>query len=103
MEKKIGFIGCGNMGTAMIQGILESGKCPPQEMMISCRTKKTLEEKKAQFGVQIRRRRAVIITFIPCLARERAMSLPIPELAPVTNAIISCPPFSFRAFLHLPR
>ena len=47
MEKKIGFIGCGNMGTAMIQGILESGKCPPQEMMISCRTKKTLEEKKA--------------------------------------------------------
>ena len=29
MEKKIGFIGCGNMGTAMIQGILESGKCPP--------------------------------------------------------------------------
>lgn len=24
MEKKIGFIGCGNMGTAMIQGILES-------------------------------------------------------------------------------
>ena len=53
MEKKIGFIGCGNMGTAMIQGILESGKCPPQEMMISCRTKKTLEEKKAQFGEQI--------------------------------------------------
>jgi len=53
MGKKIGFIGCGNMGTAMIQGILESGKCPPQEMMISCRTKKTLEEKKAQFGVQI--------------------------------------------------
>ena len=47
MEKKIGFIGCGNMGTAMMQGILESGKCPPQEMMISCRTKKTLEEKKA--------------------------------------------------------
>ena len=53
MGKKIGFIGCGNMGTAMIQGILESGKCPPQEMMISCRTKKTLEQKKAQFGVQI--------------------------------------------------
>lgn len=47
MEKKIGFIGCGNMGTAMIQGILESGKCPPQEMMISCRTKKTLEEKES--------------------------------------------------------
>ena len=53
MEKKIGFIGCGNMGTAMIQGILESGKCPPQEMMISCRTKKTLEEKKAAAQARI--------------------------------------------------
>ena len=27
MSKKIGFIGCGNMGTAMMQGILDSGKC----------------------------------------------------------------------------
>ena len=53
MNKKIGFIGCGNMGTAMIAGILDSGKCEPQEMMISCRTKETLEKKKAEFGVQI--------------------------------------------------
>ena len=28
MSKKIGFIGCGNMGTAMMQGILDSGKIP---------------------------------------------------------------------------
>ena len=27
MSKKIGFIGCGNMVTAMMQGILDSGKC----------------------------------------------------------------------------
>ena len=53
MSKKIGFIGCGNMGTAMMQGILDSGKCQPEEMMISCRTQATLDEKKAAFGVQI--------------------------------------------------
>lgn len=52
MSKKIGFIGCGNMGTAMMQGILDSGKCQPEEMMISCRTQATLDEKKVAFGVQ---------------------------------------------------
>lgn len=50
--KKIGFIGCGNMGTAMMQGILESGKCTPENMMISCRTRAALEEKNKKFGVQ---------------------------------------------------
>ena len=50
--KKIGFIGCGNMGTAMMQGILDSGKCTPENMMISCRTQATLEDRKKTFGVQ---------------------------------------------------
>lgn len=50
--KKIGFIGCGNMGTAMMQGILESGKCTPENMMISCRTRAALEKKNKKFGVQ---------------------------------------------------
>ena len=50
MSKKIGFIGCGNMGTAMMQGILESGKCSSDEIMISCRTQATLDAKKEQFG-----------------------------------------------------
>ena len=53
MNKNIGFIGCGNMGSAMMQGILDSGKCRPQEIMISCRTQATLDAKKKQFGVQI--------------------------------------------------
>ena len=42
MNKNIGFIGCGNMGSAMMQ-----------EIMISCRTQATLDAKKKQFGVQI--------------------------------------------------
>ena len=54
MSKKIGFIGCGNMGTAMMQGILDSGKCQPEEMMISCRTQATLDEKKAADKTEFR-------------------------------------------------
>ena len=49
---KIGFIGCGNMGTAMIQGMIDSGKCTPSEMMISCRTASVLEEKNRKYGVK---------------------------------------------------
>ena len=49
---KIGFIGCGNMGTAMIQGMIDSGKCAPSEMMISCRTASVLEEKNRKYGVK---------------------------------------------------
>ncbi len=49
---KIGFIGCGNMGTAMMLGMLESGKCAPSDMMISCRTAAVLEEKQRVYGVK---------------------------------------------------
>lgn len=51
INKKIGFIGCGNMGSAMIQGILDSSRIAPSDIMVSCRTKETLEAKKKQFGV----------------------------------------------------
>ena len=32
MDKKIGFIGCGNMGQAMIGGIVKSGLVPPEQV-----------------------------------------------------------------------
>ncbi len=48
---KIGFIGCGNMGGAMMQGILDSGKCTSQEMMTSDKSKEALEAKKTALGI----------------------------------------------------
>lgn len=48
---KIGFIGCGNMGTAMVKGILDSGKCKDSEIMISAKTAQSLEKKKTELGV----------------------------------------------------
>ncbi len=38
MQKKIGFIGCGNMASAMIGGILSAGALKPEEIVASNRT-----------------------------------------------------------------
>ena len=50
---KIGFIGCGNMGSAMMQGILKAGKCKPEEVMVSAKTQATLDAKKEAFHVAV--------------------------------------------------
>lgn len=51
---KIGFIGCGNMGAAMIGGILDSGSVTGDEVMASARSagtrKKIQEELKIRLG-----------------------------------------------------
>lgn len=52
MGKKIGFIGCGNMGGAMMQGILDSGKCTTQEMITSDKSEAALAAKKDALGIQ---------------------------------------------------
>lgn len=50
---KIGFIGCGNMGGAMMQGIVDSGKCSPENIMTSDTCKDALEAKKESLGINI--------------------------------------------------
>ena len=48
---KIGFIGCGNMGSAMIKGILESGKCSSGDMIASNRSDGKLKNIETKFGI----------------------------------------------------
>lgn len=50
---KIGFIGCGNMGGAMMQGILDSGKCRPQEMMASDALTVAREKRQKELGIMV--------------------------------------------------
>ena len=38
---KIGFIGCGNMATAMLKGILKSGEVAATDMIASAKSDKT--------------------------------------------------------------
>jgi pyrroline-5-carboxylate reductase len=49
---KIGFIGCGNMGGAMMKGILSSGKALPQEVMASDALEAVLQQKQAELSIQ---------------------------------------------------
>ena len=55
MKYKVVFIGCGNMGTAILAGILNSGKCSPNQIIVSAKTQKTADEKKCRFGVDVSR------------------------------------------------
>lgn len=49
---KIGFIGLGNMATAMIGGMLRKGLVQPENIVGSAKTEKTAEAVAKQFGIQ---------------------------------------------------
>ena len=51
-EKTIGFIGAGNMGSAMIGGICQSGILSPAQMIVSAHSTATLEKINAAYGIK---------------------------------------------------
>ena len=51
--KKIGFIGCGNMGSAMMQGIIASGKAEATDIITSDVSMEALNIRKDSLGVNI--------------------------------------------------
>lgn len=51
MERKIGFIGCGNMAKAMITGLLESYTAGPDYIMASSTTAAKLEAARRDYGI----------------------------------------------------
>ncbi|WP_050697363.1 pyrroline-5-carboxylate reductase [Anaeromassilibacillus senegalensis] len=53
MDKKIGFIGCGNMGQAMIGGIIRSGLVRPEQVYVSDPSAKNLEIVHNTYGIHI--------------------------------------------------
>lgn len=52
MDIRIGFIGCGNMSTAMIDGIIRSGLVPKDRIFASRRTETALQQIKEKYGIQ---------------------------------------------------
>ena len=52
MNNIIGFIGCGNMGSAMVGGLIESGFRDKKDIIVSSKTEKTLDKVKEQLGVR---------------------------------------------------
>lgn len=51
MKKRIGFIGCGNMGSAMLAGILKKGIFAKEEIIVSHLTEDGLRRSKEKYGV----------------------------------------------------
>ena len=52
MNEKIGFIGCGNMGSAMIGGIVGSGLVPAACVIASAHSALTLENINKKYGIE---------------------------------------------------
>lgn len=48
---KIGFIGCGNMASAMLKGILKCGEFAGEDLIASAKTDKTREKIKRELGI----------------------------------------------------
>ncbi len=53
MKYKVGFIGCGNMASAMISGIVENKVVAPEEIVASNRSQKKLIDAKERYGIEI--------------------------------------------------
>lgn len=49
---KIGFIGCGNMGSAILGGILSAGIATKEDILVSCKSQSSRDRINAQYGVK---------------------------------------------------
>ena len=52
MSKKIGFVGCGNMGSAMVGGLINSGFLKAEDIIISTKTEESAKKLEKQFNVK---------------------------------------------------
>lgn len=52
MSKKIGFVGCGNMGSAMVGGLIKSGFVNADEIIVSTKTEASSKRLKDEFKVE---------------------------------------------------
>lgn len=51
MNRKIGFVGCGNMGSAMVGGMINSGLVAKENISASCRTQGSAKRLSEKFGI----------------------------------------------------
>ena len=87
-KMKIGFIGCGNMGSAMIKGILDSKKCAADDIIASAASEKTLDLRKAELGIRVtpdNRKVAEYADILFLTVKPKYYESVIKEIAPVTD------------------
>ena len=52
MSKKVGFIGCGNMGSSMVGGLIKSGFLKADEIVVSTKTEASAKKITDELGVE---------------------------------------------------
>ena len=73
---RTGFIGCGNMATAMVRGILKAKKAMPGEIMVSRRHMEPLRELHKELGIQITTDNKEVTAFSDILvSRQDSMAI----------------------------
>lgn len=60
---KIGFIGCGNMATAILKGILKSGEVAATDIIASAKSDKTREKIEKELGIKKADTNAQVVEF----------------------------------------
>ena len=58
---RLGFIGCGNMATAMIKGIMDSKKVMAEEIIASAKSVRTKEKIKSELGICVAQKNVDVV------------------------------------------
>lgn len=64
---KVGFIGCGNMGGAMMSGMIRSGVCAKNEIMASDKMESLLAKRKDELGIETTTDNGEVVDFADVL------------------------------------
>ena len=67
MNKKVGFIGCGNMAQAMIGGLIRSNVVPKEHIMASAFSEKTISAVKEDFHINVTNRNEEVAKLRRCI------------------------------------
>ena len=84
MEKKIGFIGCGNMGKAMIGGMLAANLVKKEQVMASCKRQESAERTARELGISVATDNRQVAEFAELLflaVKPNMFAEVIPEIA----------------------
>jgi len=87
--KKVGFLGAGNMGAAMIKGLLQAGLVPPATIAVTDVRADRLDEIARQYGVRAIAGNAALVSesdVVILAVKPQIMGAVLKEIAPAVDA-----------------
>jgi pyrroline-5-carboxylate reductase len=86
--KKIGFLGGGNMGEALIRGLLKTGLIPPEDLFVADVRLDRLEELSRRYGLHTLSDNALLVRRVDVVllaVKPQIMGAVLAEIGPVTG------------------